>query len=298
MGFRLFDWDVGPPNTRQERYRVGNQCILELRKEHGYTIKEDRRNAADPDIPAESAPTLALQYAINRATGKWLKQQYYDIFALDAASLVHFGVLVRFQDRFEVDQEMLEFKERWDRCFLGQRCRSQFLWHGGPYSTAALLSDDPVESEKETNRLLHLQPRLLAAEEAAARDDADSAGIRDFLHEYIWGASMVYRLILTLVHMGEVVAAMWVIRTLHSNIRLSKGIEDIFAALRRVIKTCTPNAKMSLNKIYCAIRRAATKTFPNVIQPTVGIDDWEDPTMLTRKEVAKPAPQYSISATL
>jgi len=271
--------------TPEERYRVQNPCIRELRKEHGFNIMEDRRNSVDPDLPPLDAPILALQYAIGRATGKWLKQEYYDIFYLDLTSLVRFGVVVRTQGRIEVDPRMLQFKEKWDRSFLAQRCRSQLLWHGGPYSTAALLSAIPSECEKEEARLLHLQPRLLAAEEAAARTGCHE-GIGEFMHSYIWGSSRIYRLILMLIHMGELDAALAIVLLLHSNIRLSKGIEDIFAALRRLMKAHSANNILSLNKVYAAIRRAAVKTFPNVKQATVVPQDWEDPTFLTYKEVA------------
>ena len=154
---------------------------------------------------------------------------------MNVGDLVRFGVLVRSGDGLSVNQQMLEFKERWDRCFLAQRCRSQLLWHGGVYSTAALLAPEARYRTKEEGRLLKLQPALLAAEEAAAKPDADEELI-DFLHGYIWGASRVLRLLLMLVAMGELDAARYVAGLLHRNIRLSKGIEDIFAALRPQIR--------------------------------------------------------------
>ena len=57
------------------------------------------------------------------------------------------------------------------------------------------------------------------------------------------------------------------------------------AALRRVLKR-TSNNVLSVQKIYCAVRRAATKTFPNVWQAVVDQNDWEDPSMFTSAEVA------------
>jgi len=273
----------------QERYRVGNAAILELRKEHGFFIKADRkliaggdRDGGEDEQPPKTAPALALEYAIDRASGGWLKDVYYSSFYLSVDELARFEVLIWTQDRYELNTEMFCTKETYDRTFLAQRSKSQLLWHGGVYATAALASETDSVKNKEKQRLLDLHPRLIAAEEAAAQRGAHKYLI-EFMHEYLWGASQIYRLIMLLVVEGELAAALFLVLLIHKNIRHTKGMEDIFNALRKLVRYGSQNNILSINRIWCAIRRAANRTFPNVKQVAVGPADWENPCFFTKK---------------
>jgi len=282
---------------KREYLRVNMDPIVELREEHGFRVKEDRRNSTDPDgAEPEDAAALTIRYHLGRAKGEWLKPAYYEMWFADEAKLLEWNVIYYHGSELVLDSEMHIYRELLARCFLAQRTKSQSLWHGGIYACSLLLSPDKNDRDIEEARCRRLCTRLCRTEQEAARaTGAVHQQIDLFLYCYIWCASQVYRFVLTLIRNGEIALAIEVIVAINSSIRHSKGIEDIFACIRRLIRKGSANKRASVQRMFTAVRRAVEHTFPNISQAEVTRGDWDNPANFDQKAMQLKMPTVGLA---
>ena len=70
----------------------------------------------------------------------------------------------------------------------------------------------------------------------------------------------------------------------------SKGIEDVFRALRRLCKKGSENHLIEIDRLYATVRSACAATFPNCPSHTVTAEDWEAFRYCPRDAVQKSLP--------
>jgi len=170
--------------------------IQVLRREHGFRVKEDRRNEARPDLPPLPAGELGMKYHIDRAQQKWLTAGYFWPFFADLDTLLKWEVARYFNGDIAVNMELHCIRERVARCLLGQRTHSQILWQGGVYFLAAALDESGGWRLQVLVRCRMLCIRLMRAEEYAATVGADP-DVLEFLENYVWGGNQPYRALAT-----------------------------------------------------------------------------------------------------
>jgi len=262
---------------KKEKFRVLTDGVVHLRKEHGFRIKEDRRNEDDPTNSAtKDAAVINRAYHVGRSTWQWLSQAYYEPWFASNKRLLELEVIHYRNDRLVLDREMHQLRELHSRALLAQRTKSQILWIGGIYGCCRLLADDPAEVQDHVNRCRRLCTRLCATEEFAASEAAIPSVIQ-FLEGYIWGASQPYRFVLTLIVDGELQLAQEFLEQFNKSVRHEKGIEDLLGSVRRLVRHGSVNKRACINRMYTCVRRAVEHTFPNVKQERVDRVDWDNP---------------------
>ena len=271
--------------------RMRTDTLHPFRQRHGDRIRLDR----DPQAGNCAAVSVGLR--VHYAVGQWHEDLWSILQALQASQgeLQRWGVIAGHPHALNI--ELNKVRELIVRAFIAQRARTMRLWEGGVYNLIALLSLEEAEARRVLRYWRRWWPRFRAYQ-AKLHDDEGDAGLTAFSDQFVWQESTVLMELLEMLDESRWRVTSPIRRYLlnvTAGVCHSKGVEDIFKALRRLCKKGSENHMVRVDRLWHLARTVSQSTFPNCPSESVSSHDWEAARFAKRADLQSLVPGLPLS---